>query len=178
MTITGIKSDRQEPDSIRPIFTQNENGGYDIDLPCGFDWETLLHQTDTLKGMLLDAEEPQLIINELIRVDSERRTAQVLTVIISRILFSKNPRLEVDALVAALNLPFRGNVSHAEIAKSYAITREAFSERVSDIVKELGLRHPRMCKSTDTSSTYRDGNKRNRKIEEEPKIKKKKGKTK
>src|SRR5208283_2105617 len=50
-----------------------------------------------------------------------------------------NPALTLDAMLFAVSSPFLMGASETQIAKRYHITKQAFSKRVVQVAKELGL---------------------------------------
>jgi AraC-like DNA-binding protein len=100
---------------------------------------------------------------EEIQAEIARRVAEELselrcdavTALLAEILESKNAEMTVAAIAFAAGLPLLCGASQVELAARFKVTKQAFSRRVTEVSRRLGLRPSRAMRSESARETFR-----------------------
>lgn len=159
------KSTISEPSCMKVAFqTANRN---DRAIEVYQDAPDLAAEIDSLEDILRERLSEGIPIGDiLIDLLSEQRREMFQELMIKVLVLvgdSTNPALEIETLIAASGLPLREGVSNSAIASKFGLTRAAFSVRVQNMIKRLGIKRPRTLKREATLDNYKLSNRRNHK---------------
>ena len=117
------------------------------------DLESISEVSSLLMELISDIDSPVIYAH---------RAAGALRTVLSRIVESKNRKLEAECFALSVGLTFSGS-THTEIARSHGVSKEAVSKRVREIQDEFGISSATMNKKSLSRDVYRMRNVRREK---------------
>lgn len=163
MTIKKKKTNLSEPDAQKVAyhFAPGSRVPESFDVITNVDFA---EEIDTLQDRILEkiqnGEPIDEVINSLISdvtEDVRRETLQEMLVkILMMISDSPKPKLTIDLLMVASGMPME--ISYTKLADKHGVTKQVFSKKLQNLLKQLNLNRPRASKREETNESYRASN--------------------